>query len=35
MCEWSFWNFLWILCAAFVAGFAWCGGCKVFGRLLG
>lgn len=35
MCDWSPWNFLWILLAAIVGGFGWAAGNKIFGRLIG
>jgi len=33
MCEWSLWNFFWILVAAFVGGFGWALAHAIFGRL--
>ena len=35
MCDWSLWNFFWVLLASVVAGFGWAGGSKIFGRLIG
>jgi hypothetical protein len=35
MCEWSFLNLLWILCAGLFFGFGFACGTKLFGKLLG